>query len=92
MPPPRLVVAEGTTDLQAELRQVDAIRVRHASAAKPNAEWRVADVDEDDIYMEDMPAVTAVHYGLSPSETLEGDHFGDPRHNDDDDATLVLAQ
>jgi cytoskeletal protein RodZ len=91
---PAPVAAEETTDLQAELRQVDAIRARHAAAPKPQNKWRLADVSEEDIVdMDDMPAITAIHYGLSPSETLEGDqqfNAAAADDDDDDDATLVL--
>ena len=72
---------------------MDAIRAR--IARPPVAEWRLVDVvEEDDIDMSDMPEISAVHYGMSPSETLEGDCFkaAVKKDDDDDDATLVLNE
>lgn len=86
--PPRVSAPDGKTDLQAEIRQVASIRARHAA-------WRLEDVAEEDIDMSDMPAVSAIHYNLSPSETLEGEYFNEAARNndkDEDDATLVLDQ
>jgi hypothetical protein len=67
----------------------------------PNlSKWRLAPpVLEEDIDMDDMPQVTSVHYGLSPTDILEGDtYFGNPKKDDleeDEDgddtrATMVL--
>lgn len=86
-----VVVRARATDSEAEQRQVDAIRARLVDSPKPV--WRLADIAEDDIDMDDMPEITAVHYGMSPSETLEGDTFKAAAvAHDDDDATLVLDQ
>jgi hypothetical protein len=64
--------------------------------ARALSNWRLDDVTEDDIDIGNWPAITAIHYNLSPSETLEGANFGLPadagaRNDDDDDEdTIVL--
>lgn len=96
--PPRSVVREshamdskhdsvGTIDVAREQRQVDAIRARRAKPAV------LEDLDEDDLGVTEVP-IRPIHYGLSPSETLEGVEFHsqveDANDNDDADATLVM--
>lgn len=84
-----------TIDHVSEQLQVEAARARVVS---PGGNWRLGFVSEDDVDMQDMPEVSAIHYGLSPSETLEGDtfHAGDAAaaaasDGDDDDDTDMTS-
>jgi hypothetical protein len=77
--PPRVSVSEAsvvavpcTYDVKAEQGEVERIRkrVHQQQQARP---WTIDDVNEDDIDMSNMPEISAIHYGMSPGETLEND-------------------
>lgn len=60
------------------------VKVRALRAPPPVPEWRLTDVAEEDIDMDDMPPITAIHYGLSPNDQLEGGRFDSVADDDDD--------
>lgn len=76
-----------TINAEAEQAEVECVRERVCKPTEARIPpWRLEDVKEEDIDMTSMPDVSAIHYGLSPGEVLEG---SDNNDDDDDDDSAV---